>query len=71
MGIISVAVRSGVCIYAVKYTIDEGAWGEAEKAIKFQNQTCKLVNDNHYVATGKAHFQAHVPTPEVKDNLLK
>jgi hypothetical protein len=66
MGIISVAVRSGICIYAVKYTYDEGAWSDADSAIKFKNQTCKMINNNHYIATGKAHFQAHVPTPEVR-----
>lgn len=65
MGLISVAVRSGICVYAVKYSVDQGAWGPADKAIKFKEQTCKAVNGNHYVATGKAHFQTYVPTPEV------
>lgn len=65
MGIISIAVRSGICVYAVKYTCDQGVWGDADKAIKFKQETCKAVNGNHYVATGKAHFQSNVPLPEV------
>lgn len=69
MGIISVAIRSGICVYAVKYTVDQGAWAEADKAIKFKNDTCKLVNGNQFVSTGKAHFQTYVPMPQVKRNL--
>lgn len=65
MGIVSVAIRSGICIYAVKYTVDEGVWGDAGKAIDFKNNTCKAVNGNHYVQTGKSHFQTYVPTPTV------
>lgn len=65
MGIISIAIRSGICVYAVKYTVDQGAWGDAEKAITFKNNTCKAVNGNEYVKTGKAHFQTYVPMPEV------
>lgn len=70
MGIISVAVRSGICIYAVKYTMDEGVWGSAEKAIAFKKKTCEAVNENHYVQTGKAHFSSHVPLPEVRSDRL-
>lgn len=66
MGIISIAIRSGICVYAVKYTVDQGAWGDAEKAINFKNNTCKAVNGNEYVKTGKAHFQTYVPMPEVR-----
>ena len=65
MGLISVAVRSGICIYAVKYTKDQGAWGDAEKAIEFKKRTCEAVNGNEFVQTGKAHFQTYVPLPEV------
>lgn len=65
MGILSVAIRSGICAYAVKYTVDQGAWQEADKAIQFKNETCKLVNGNQYVQTGKAHFQTYVPMPQV------
>lgn len=65
MGIISIAVRSGICIYAVKYTVDQGAWGNSENAIKFKEQTCKAINGNEYVQTGKSHFQAYVPMPQV------
>lgn len=65
MGLVSFAVRGGICAYAVKFTVDKGAWGEAEEAIAFKNATCKAVNGNHYIATGKAHFQSHVPLPEV------
>lgn len=65
MGLIKVAVKTGITVYAVKYTIDEGVWGSAEDAIKFKNKTCKLINGNEYVQTGKAHFQAYVPLPEV------
>lgn len=65
MGLISVAVRSGICIYAVKHTVDRGVWGDADNAIKFKNETCKAVNGNHYMQTGKAHFQTYVPVPEV------
>lgn len=69
MGILSIAIRSGICIYAVKYTKDQGVWGDAEKAIAFKNQTCEAVNGNHYVQTGKAHFQTYVPVPEVNINV--
>lgn len=65
MGIISIAVRSGICIYAVKYTTDRGSWGSAEKAIQFKNETCKAVNNTEFVQTGKTHFQAYVPMPQV------
>lgn len=65
MGIISIAIRSGICVYAVKYTVDQGAWGDADKAITFKNNTCKAVNGNEYVKTGKAHFQTYVPMPQV------
>lgn len=65
MGLISVAVRSGICIYAVKYSVDQGVWGDADKAIAFKNQACKAVNGNNFVQTGKAHFQTYVPVPEV------
>lgn len=65
MGIISIAVRSGICVYAVKYTVDQGAWADADKAIEFKNKTCKIINGNEYVKTGKAHFQTYVPTPQV------
>jgi hypothetical protein len=43
MGIISVAIRSGICIGAVKYTVDHGVWGDAEKAIAFKN-CCQKVS---------------------------
>lgn len=66
MGLVSFAIRGGICIYAVKYTVDKGAWGHAEEAIAFKNAMCKSINENHYYSTGKAHFQAHVPTPEVR-----
>lgn len=66
MGIISVALRSGVCIYAIKYTVDEGVWGDADKAIQFKDKTCKTINSCEHVKTGKAHFQAYVPLPQVK-----
>lgn len=65
MGIISIAVRSGICFYAVKYTVDKGVWGDADKAIAFKNNTCKDVNDIEFIQTGKSHFQAYVPMPEV------
>jgi len=65
MGVISIAVRSGICIYAVKYTKDQGVWGDAEKAIAFKNRTCEAVSSNEYVQTGKAHFQTYVPLPEL------
>lgn len=65
MGLVTFAVRCGICAYAVKFTVDKGAWGEPKEAIAFQNAMCKVVNENHYVATGKAHFQSHVPLPEV------
>lgn len=65
MGIVSVAVRTGICGYAVKYTVDQGAWGDADKAINFKNETCKTINGNHIVATGKSHFQTYVPLPQV------
>lgn len=65
MGLIKIAVKTGITVYAIKYTIDEGVWSSAEDAIKFKNNTCKLINGNEYVATGKAHFQAYVPLPEV------
>lgn len=70
MGLISFAIRGGICAYAVKFTIDGGAWGDANKAIAFKNATCEAVNENHYYATGKAHFQSHVPTPEVRFDCL-
>jgi hypothetical protein len=65
MGILSIALRSGICVYAVKYTVDHGAWKEADKAIKFKEETCKLVNGNETFQTGKAHFQTYVPMPQV------
>jgi hypothetical protein len=46
MGVLSVAIRSGICIYAVKYTVDRGVWGDAEKTIAFKNDTCKLGKKN-------------------------
>lgn len=66
MGLMSFAVRSGICVLAVKYTVDQGVWGDAEKAIAFKNQTCKTVNEIDFVQTGKAHFKAYVPVPEVR-----
>lgn len=66
MGIISVAIRSGICIGAVKWTVDEGVWGDATKAIDFKQRACNAVNGNEHVQTGKAHFQTYVPLPEVK-----
>lgn len=69
MGLISIAVRSGICIYAVKYSVDQGVWGDADKAIAFKNQTCKAVNGNEFVQTGKSHFQAYVPVPAVSSTL--
>lgn len=69
MGIISLAVRGGICIYAVKYTKDQGVWGDAEKAIAFKNRTCEAVNGNEYIQTGKLHFQTYVPLPEVSRNV--
>lgn len=65
MGIVSIAVRSGICIYAIKYTVDSGVWGDAEKAIKFKEKTFKTINSCEHVQTGKAHFQAYVPLPQV------
>lgn len=65
MGIVKVAIKSGIIIYAVKYTIDEGVWSSAEDALKFKSKTCKAINGNEFVQTGKAHFQAYVPLPEV------
>lgn len=53
----------------MKYTVDEGAWGNAEKAIKFKEQTCKQINSNEYVATGKSHFQAYIPMPKVSQSI--
>lgn len=69
MGVISIAIRSGICIYATKYTVDQGAWADAEKAIKFKENTCKIVNGNEYVKTGKSHFQTYVPMPQVSRTL--
>lgn len=66
MGILSVAIRSGLAIYAVKYTIDEGAWAEPDKAIAFKNKVCEGVNENYVISTGKLHFQTYVfEFPEV------
>jgi len=67
MGIVSLAIRSGVCIYAVKYTVDQGVWSDAEKAIAFKNRTCEAINGNEYVQTGKAHFQTFVPLPKLPE----
>lgn len=66
MGLIRVAVKTGICVYAVKYTVDEGAWSSAEDAIKFKNKVCNAINGNEFVQTGKSHFQAYVPMPEVR-----
>jgi hypothetical protein len=65
MGIISVAVRGGICYYAVNYTVQNGAWGEHAQALAFKNNTCKQVNGLEFVKTGKLHFQTYVPTPQV------
>jgi hypothetical protein len=72
MGLIKVAVKTGICFYAVKYTIDEGAWSSAEDAIKFKSKMCKLINENENYKTGVAHFQTYVPLPQVRliDNEL-
>lgn len=69
MGIISVAIRSGICIGAVKWTADQGVWGDANRAIDFKQRTCEAVNGNQHVQTGKAHFQTYVPLPEVKTTM--
>lgn len=66
MGLIKVAVKTGICFYAVKYTIDEGAWSTAEDAIKFKEKTCKSIKGNETYKTGVAHFQTYVPLPQVK-----
>jgi hypothetical protein len=65
MGIIKIAVKSGICIYAVKYTIDGGAWAAPEDAIKFREKHCKAIMENEYYQTGKSHFQTYVPLPQV------
>lgn len=65
MGIISFAIRGGICVGAVKWTADQGVWGDASKAIEFKQRTCEAVNGNEHVQTGKAHFQTYVPMPAV------
>lgn len=70
MGLISVAIRSGLCVGAVKWTVDQGVWGDAGKAIEFKERTCKAVNGNQHVQTGKAHFQTYVPMPEVMKDVI-
>lgn len=65
MGLIKIALKTGITVYAVKYTIDEGVWSSAEDAIKFKNKMCKSINENEHIQTGKAHFQTYVPLPEV------
>lgn len=65
MGLIKVALKTGICVYAVKYTYDEGAWSSADDAIKFKEKMCNSINNNEFVSKGKSHFQAYVPMPEV------
>ncbi|CAO1400179.1 unnamed protein product [Diamesa hyperborea] len=59
--IVRVAIKSGLCYAAVKYTVDEGVWGPADKTVAFKNKMCKTVNENHYYQTGKAHFPMELP----------
>jgi hypothetical protein len=65
MGIIKFAVKSGICIYAIKYTVDEGAWSSSDDAIKFKENCCNAINGNEYYQTGKSHFLTYVPVPEL------
>lgn len=69
MGLIKFAIKSGVCIYAVKYTVDEGAWSSSENAIKFKEKCCNAINENEFYKTGKSHFLANVSVPEVSKHL--
>jgi hypothetical protein len=71
MGIIKFALKSGICIYAVKYTVDEGAWSSSEDALKFKENCCKAVNENEYYQTGKSHFLTYVPVPEVSNCFIR
>lgn len=66
MGLIKVAVKTGITFYAVKYTIDGGAWSSAEDAIKFKANICKSITENENYKTGVAHFQTYVPLPQVR-----
>lgn len=65
MGIIKFAVKSGICVYAIKYTVDGEAWSTADNAIKFKENICKTIDENETYQTGKSHFLTYVPVPEV------
>lgn len=66
MGLIKVALKTGIIVYAVKYTYDEGAWSSADQALKFKAKMCNSISNNEFVQKGKSHFEAYVPMPEVK-----